>query len=123
MPFKNYWQIFPNPGKMCLPAISPVLIGVFLSCNIFTDLYLVSMPIPVLVRAPLRKVQKLSLIFLFGCNVLVTGMAILRAVLLLKVSFSCIVIQPINSFVTRHALTATTPDFRIPGSTAMGCGP
>lgn len=85
-PFDKYWQIFPNPGSMCMPAISPILIAVFLSCNIFTDLYLVSMPIPVLLRAPLRKTQKVSLISLFGCNVLVTAIAVVRAILMLKVS-------------------------------------
>lgn len=85
-PFKMMWQIFPDPGLICLPAISPVLISVFLSCNIFTDIYLISLPIPVLIRAPLRKTQKLSLISLFSCNILITGIALTRAILMLKVS-------------------------------------
>lgn len=67
-PFEKYWQISPDPGMLCLPAISPVLIAVFLSLNILTDLYLLSIPIPVLLRAPLRKMQKVSLISLFGCS-------------------------------------------------------
>lgn len=67
-PFKKYWQISPDPGMLCLPAISPVLIAVFLSLNIFTDLYLLSIPIPVLLRAPLRRMQKVSLISLFCCS-------------------------------------------------------
>lgn len=84
-PFQMMWQIFPDPGVICLPAISPILISVFLSCNVFTDIYLISLPIPPLLRAPLRKSQKLSLICLFSCNILITGLALTRAILMLKV--------------------------------------
>lgn len=98
-PFKMMWQIFPDPGIICQPAISPVLISVFLSCNIFTDIYLISLPIPVLIRAPLRKSQKLSLISLFSCNILITGIALTRAILMLKVS--CPLAPPARS-PSRH---------------------
>lgn len=85
-PFSMMWQIFPDPGVLCLPAVSPILISVFLGCNIFTDFYLISLPIPLLIRAPLRKSQKLSLICLFSCNILITGIALTRAILMLRVS-------------------------------------
>lgn len=85
-PFTNYWQIFPNPGVMCQPAISPILIGVFLACNIITDVYLISIPIPVLLKARLRSSQKISLVCLFSCNILITGVSLTRAILMLKVS-------------------------------------
>lgn len=84
-PFNHYWQVTPDPGMLCTAAISPVLIYVFLGCNIFTDLYLVSLPVPVLIRAPLKKTQKLSLICLFGCNILISGMTIVRAYFIMKV--------------------------------------
>lgn len=71
---------------MCQANISPLIIAVFLACNIMSDIYLVSMPIPVLIRAPLKATQKLSLISLFSCNILITGMAIVRAVYIIKVS-------------------------------------
>lgn len=85
-PFEKYWQIFPDPGVMCQSNISPLIIAVVLTCNILSDLYLVSLPIPVLLRAPLKKTQKLSLISLFSCNILITGMAIVRAYFIIQVS-------------------------------------
>ncbi|KAJ5901895.1 hypothetical protein N7495_002423 [Penicillium taxi] len=45
-PFYQFWQINPNPGSQCLPAVSPVAVianGVF---NIVTDVYLLTIPIP-----------------------------------------------------------------------------
>lgn len=84
-PFKKFWQIFPDPGLMCQPAISPILISVFLTCNILTDLYLISIPVPVLLRARLRTSQKFSLISLFSCNILITGIAVVRAIFMLSV--------------------------------------
>lgn len=85
-PFEKFWQIFPDPGVMCQSNISPLIIAVFLTCNILSDLYLVSLPIPVLLRAPLKKMQKLSLISLFSCTILITGMAIVRAYFIIRVS-------------------------------------
>lgn len=85
-PFQNMWQLFPDPGIMCQANISPLIVAVFLGCNIVSDLYLVSLPIPVLIRAPLKYSEKLSLISLFSCNLLITGMAIVRAVFIIQVS-------------------------------------
>ncbi|PSR83420.1 hypothetical protein BD289DRAFT_370042, partial [Coniella lustricola] len=83
-PLTNYWQIFPDPGTMCQPAISPILIAVFLGCNVITDVYLISIPIPVLLKARLRSSQKISLICLFSCTILITGISIVRALFMLK---------------------------------------
>ncbi|KAF3764202.1 hypothetical protein M406DRAFT_239001, partial [Cryphonectria parasitica EP155] len=83
-PFTKFWQIFPDPGTMCQAAISPILVSVFLVCNILTDVYLISIPVPVLLKARLKKSQKISLISLFSCNILITGIAILRAIVMLK---------------------------------------
>lgn len=85
-PFESFWQLFPDPGVMCQANISPLIIAVFLTCNISSDLCLVSLPIPVLLRAPLKNTQKLSLISLFSCTILITGMAIVRAVFIIQVS-------------------------------------
>lgn len=93
-PFDHMWQLYPNPGVMCEANISPMIISVFLGCNILSDIYLVSLPIPVLIRAPLKSTQKLSLISLFSCNILITGMAIVRAYYIIKVSIvlACLVV-------------------------------
>lgn len=80
------WQIFPDPGPICYAAVSPILIGVTLAGNILTDIYLISIPVPALLRASLGRVQKISLVSLFSCSSLITAMAIVRVVVIVVVS-------------------------------------
>jgi hypothetical protein len=46
-PFHHFWQISPDPGKLCQATISPAYVLVTLVLNIITDLYLLSIPLPV----------------------------------------------------------------------------
>lgn len=87
-PLNKMWQIFPDPGPICYAGVSPVLIGVTLAGNILTDVYLISIPVPALLRASLGRVQKISLISLFSCSSLITAMAIVRVVLIVTVGNS-----------------------------------
>lgn len=80
------WQIFPDPGPICYAGVSPILIGVTLAGNILTDIYLISIPVPALLRASLGRVQKISLVGLFSCSSLITAMAIVRVVVIVVVS-------------------------------------
>ncbi|RYP53882.1 hypothetical protein DL768_001194 [Monosporascus sp. mg162] len=64
------------------PAISNQIIWTYLSCNVATDLYLLSIPIPMLWGANIRPLKKVGMIFLFGGGILVIACAILRVVLL-----------------------------------------
>ncbi|POS81010.1 hypothetical protein DHEL01_v200583 [Diaporthe helianthi] len=77
-PLNRMWQIFPDPGAICYAGVSPVLIGVTLAANVVTDIYLISIPVPVLLRASLSRVQKVSLVSLFSCSSLITAMAVVR---------------------------------------------
>ncbi|RYO76242.1 hypothetical protein DL766_009529 [Monosporascus sp. MC13-8B] len=77
-----YWQIHPDPGNACQPAISNQIIWTYLSCNVATDLYLLSIPIPMLWGANIKPLKKMGMIFLFGGGILVIACAILRVVLL-----------------------------------------
>ncbi|RYP73648.1 hypothetical protein DL771_003536 [Monosporascus sp. 5C6A] len=81
-PFHKYWQIHPDPGNACQPAVSNQIIWTYLSCNVTTDLYLLSIPIPMLWGAIIRPVKKMGMIFLFGGGIFVIACAILRVVLL-----------------------------------------
>lgn len=66
-PFNHMWQIHPNPGRHCQPAIS---IAVLVTCfvfNIATDLYLISIPVPIILESNMKLRIKIGLIFLFGC--------------------------------------------------------
>jgi hypothetical protein len=46
-PFHHFWQVSPDPGRLCQATNSPVYVLVVLITNIFTDLYLLSIPLPV----------------------------------------------------------------------------
>ena len=47
VPFKKNWQIYPNPGNHCQPAISNIDLFVTVVLNVLTDAYLLSIPLPV----------------------------------------------------------------------------
>jgi hypothetical protein len=53
--------------------------------NVLTDLYLVAIPVPILVRARLPLVQKLSLLVVFSGAFFVMAAGIVRGALILEV--------------------------------------
>lgn len=46
-PFHHFWQVSPDPGQLCQATNSPVYVLVVLVTNVATDLYLLSIPLPV----------------------------------------------------------------------------
>ncbi|PGH32258.1 hypothetical protein GX50_04923 [[Emmonsia] crescens] len=87
-PFNKNWQIYPDPGNVCQPAISNQIIWVFLGFNVTTDMYLLSIPIPMLWQSSIKPLKKVGLMVLFSGGLLVMACAILRVVM--------IVIDPVN---------------------------
>ncbi|KAB2576770.1 hypothetical protein DBV05_g4570 [Lasiodiplodia theobromae] len=83
-PFSNNWQIYPDPGNHCQPAISKIDLYVTVVLNVLTDAYLMSIPLPMLWRANLEIKRKLSLILIFGGGVFVMMAGILRCALVIK---------------------------------------
>jgi hypothetical protein len=114
-PFHRNWQINPDPGGMyrldrcglsaatanderldvCQPAVSGQVVWVYFSFNVITDMYLLSIPLPMLWKSSLRPVKKVGLMILFGGGILVIACATLRCVLIVTVrqhhSFSCFI--------------------------------
>lgn len=86
LPFAKNWQINPNPGNACQPAVSRIDILMTVVLNVATDMYLLSIPIPLLWKARLPLVQKFAVAFCFSGGLFVTTAAILRCVLILTVS-------------------------------------
>ncbi|KAI5457796.1 hypothetical protein BGZ63DRAFT_364253 [Mariannaea sp. PMI_226] len=82
--FSMWWQINPDPGQFCYPAISPSIIWVGLAMNVSTDLYLIMIPMPMLFKAAMPLLQKCGLIALFSCGLFVTMAALLRVILLVS---------------------------------------
>ncbi|KAK4169641.1 hypothetical protein QBC43DRAFT_37082 [Cladorrhinum sp. PSN259] len=83
-PLEKNWQIYPDPGNFCQPAISKVDIFVTVILNVITDMYLMSIPIPMLLKASLKPLKKAGLIFLFSGGAFVMVAGVLRCVLILS---------------------------------------
>ncbi|KAJ5888370.1 hypothetical protein N7495_008411 [Penicillium taxi] len=82
-PFHKFWQINPNPGNQCLPAISNVFVLTTVVLNILTDIFLLTIPIPVLAKAQLKWRAKLRLLVLFSGGIFVMVAALVRCILIL----------------------------------------
>ncbi|KAK8920110.1 hypothetical protein VCV18_008945 [Metarhizium anisopliae] len=98
-PFHKNWQIHPDPGSklvsslhwlshgvltvalldVCQPTVSYPVVWVNLSLNVFTDFYLISIPVPLLWQSSMRAVKKVGLMVLFSGGLLVAACAILRS--------------------------------------------
>ncbi|KAH7220440.1 uncharacterized protein BKA55DRAFT_486387, partial [Fusarium redolens] len=82
-PFHKNWQIDPDPGNFCQPAVSRVNLFTMVVFNSITDLYLLSIPIPMLLMAQIRLHKKLGLVLLFSGGIFTTTAGILRCALIL----------------------------------------
>ncbi|RAL03259.1 uncharacterized protein BO80DRAFT_471038 [Aspergillus ibericus CBS 121593] len=79
-PMRKNWQIYPNPGNICQPTNSTLSVLVVVIPNVITDLYLMSIPLPLLwaVKIPTR--QKITLLGLFSSAAFIIMAGIIRAV-------------------------------------------
>ncbi|PHH60400.1 hypothetical protein CDD82_2309 [Ophiocordyceps australis] len=85
-PFHKNWQINPDPGNVCYPAVSRQIVWVYFAFNITTDLFLLSIPVPMLWKSSLRPVKKIGLILLFSGGIFIIICATLRCILIVTVS-------------------------------------
>ncbi|KAF2133689.1 hypothetical protein P153DRAFT_419597 [Dothidotthia symphoricarpi CBS 119687] len=83
-PFSHNWQIYPDPGNHCQPAISRIDLYVTVVLNVLTDIYLMSIPMPMIWTVHLEIKRKLSLILVFGGGVFVMMAGILRCALIIR---------------------------------------
>ncbi|KAG7005189.1 hypothetical protein G7Y79_00021g050560 [Physcia stellaris] len=85
-PIEKHWQINPDPGNRCQPAVSRLQVAVLITLNISTDFYLMSVPLPMIWKSSLvtRKKWVLSVMFSGGLLIMVFGL--LRCILILKFS-------------------------------------
>ncbi|KAJ5467565.1 hypothetical protein N7475_005317 [Penicillium sp. IBT 31633x] len=78
-PFEKYWQIQPDPGNICTPSNSRVWVLVTVILNILTDVYLLSIPLPLLWTVNINMKRKLPLMALFSGATFVMIAGIIRA--------------------------------------------
>lgn len=76
------WQIYPDPGETCYASNSPILVWTYWVCNIVTDIYLILIPLPVVLRTRLTSKQKFALVTLFSCTIGITIFGVARLVLI-----------------------------------------
>ncbi|KAE8344167.1 hypothetical protein BDV24DRAFT_160716 [Aspergillus arachidicola] len=82
-PFHKYWQIYPDPGNICQPAISKAIVWVTFIANIITDPYLIFIPIPMLWKSSLKLIKKIATTIVLGAGVFVLVCATLKSVFLI----------------------------------------
>ncbi|EKV04664.1 putative srpk [Penicillium digitatum] len=83
-PFHAFWQINPDPGNHCQPSNSRVYVLVVVVCNVLTDAYLLSIPLPLLWTVNLNLKRKLPLMFLFSGAVFVMMAGVIRSATIMK---------------------------------------
>ncbi|KAI1075674.1 hypothetical protein F5B20DRAFT_594814 [Whalleya microplaca] len=83
-PMPKYWQIYPNPGALCQPTNSKLNVYGVVVPNIVTDMYLLSIPLPLLWVVNISLRRKLILTVLFSGAIFIMVAGTIRAVLLLQ---------------------------------------
>lgn len=73
------------PKDVCQPAISNQIIWVYWAFNITTDLYIISVPLPMLWGSSLKPLKKVGFMIVFSGGILVVVCATLRCVLIVMV--------------------------------------
>ncbi|KAH6607575.1 integral membrane [Trichoderma cornu-damae] len=75
-PFKHYWQVLPDPGGRCRQGYAQLV--TMATCNIITDLMLVTFPVPIIVQSHMPVRRKLQLLLLFSLSLSVVGVTLYR---------------------------------------------
>ncbi|CAI7595647.1 unnamed protein product [Penicillium crustosum] len=83
-PFHAFWQIYPDPGNFCQPTHSHVYVFVVVILNILTDIYLLSIPLPLLWTVNLNLKRKVPLMVLFSGATFVMIAGVIRAATIMR---------------------------------------
>lgn len=73
-------------ADVCQPAISNQIIWVYWAFNVTSDLYIISVPLPMLLGSSLKPLKKVGFMIVFSGGILVVVCATLRCVLIVLVS-------------------------------------
>ncbi|KAF5675548.1 integral membrane protein PTH11 [Fusarium heterosporum] len=83
-PFHHFWQVSPDPGLLCQPTKSPAYVLVVVIPNILTDIYLLSIPLPLLWGVNISLRRRLTLMLLFSGALFIIMAGTIRAVTILS---------------------------------------
>ncbi|RCI13545.1 hypothetical protein L249_5593, partial [Ophiocordyceps polyrhachis-furcata BCC 54312] len=71
-PIDRNWQINPDPGDACHPAVSKVQSVIAAVANLSTDIYIISIPLPIIWGARISKLDKGILATMFVACLVIT---------------------------------------------------
>ncbi|PVH92570.1 hypothetical protein DM02DRAFT_482862, partial [Periconia macrospinosa] len=83
LPLSKQWQIYPDPGKNCEPGNAHLMFISVMVINTATDLYLMTIPLPIIYKLRIELKKKIMLLVLFSGGFLVIIFGILRCSTLL----------------------------------------
>lgn len=83
VPFEKQWQIYPDPGNNCTPAVSVVQTVFVMVMNTITDFYLLAIPLPMVWKSNLTWRKKFFLLLMFSGGFIEMAFGILRCVCIL----------------------------------------
>ncbi|KAL7628388.1 hypothetical protein AAE478_002590 [Parahypoxylon ruwenzoriense] len=82
-PLSDNWRIYPDPGNLCQPTNSKLNVYAVLFPDIITDIYLLSIPLPLLWVVNISIKRKISLMALFSGVIFVIAAGLTRAITIL----------------------------------------
>ncbi|KAI0446131.1 hypothetical protein F4803DRAFT_505714 [Xylaria telfairii] len=88
LPIDRNWQIFPDPGNHCQPAISRPIVWTTYAGNVITDIYLILIPLPMLWATSLKLIKKIASSIVLGAGIFVLVSATLKTVF--------VIVDPVN---------------------------
>ncbi|KAF2622925.1 hypothetical protein BU25DRAFT_451779 [Macroventuria anomochaeta] len=87
-PFNHYWQVSPDPGNSCQPAISKPILWVSFVLNVSTDIFLFFIPVPMLWKSSLRLYKKMAATSVLSAGLLIIICATLKSIY--------VIVDPVN---------------------------
>lgn len=84
-PLSGMWQVYPDPGRYCQPATSPVLVWVYFGSDTMTTLYLAIAAVPLALKRGKPMWETLQWLTTLVCGLIITAAALTRAIILVSV--------------------------------------
>ncbi|KAJ3566091.1 hypothetical protein NPX13_g7265 [Xylaria arbuscula] len=88
VPLEKNWQIYPDPGNHCQPAISKTIVWTTFATSASTDIYLILVPLPMLWGSTLKLFKKIASSIVLGAGIFVLVSATLKTIF--------VIVDPVN---------------------------
>ncbi|KAK7999636.1 hypothetical protein PG990_012236 [Apiospora arundinis] len=79
-PIQKYWQIVPDPGKVCHGVTHPSIVWATMAASVLTDIWLMILPMPMLWGTRMCHSEKVAFFIVLGVSMVVVVCSVLKAV-------------------------------------------